>query len=759
MVNNQYGDDNMQTVEMYPLLKDYQMKYGVNVNLQRSIPMVYDGLKPIHRRILYTLYRNYARHTKVTVAIAIGKVLEIAPHGELGLKDIFAGMAQPFSNNIPLLDAKGNCGTAVAGDDAAAVRYWGVVLSDFAYDVLFDEFDGKVGMVPNYDDTTVEPTFLPAKFPIILLNGSSGIGYTLSSDIYPYNLNEIADATIKLLKNPNAKIKLIPDSPTGCDIIPKDDESCWMQSSFEIDNVNYIITFKNTPYKRYFDDIDKTLRDIMDSDNKINEIISADDESDLVKNEIRYVVRCKPCNLYKVLNTLFKRVPGLRVGISYRNMIVVDSLYRTRKYDTRQILLAWIKERIRYKRGWLLRRTVSLQTEYNMLEGKAFMLSDKNLDKTVRIIKGCKNKEAIVEALVAAYPKHVSTSQANYMKEVKLYQLTHEEYMKTLTKMDETKAEIDRIDEIVKDPIKINQCIIDELKKIKEDYGYPRRSKIIGTSDETTNVGVVQILTDGSFILGETENLDHLSSDVTPVSSDDVCLIDDMGHFLWVDTNKVPRNKRLTMTSIGKSTMGKCVAAVSNRSNNIVMLSNKGRIKYMPIDKIPSNQTRKPLIPLDPDEYLVSVLEVHGTTQDILVYTTTGLGKRFQLTDLNNVMSVNAQGQFIVKDHEVAGMFMLNPKKPLLLYVTRLGRVRVNHSKFLTTGTKFDKIRPIIKLSPQDDLIAVFCVDDTQVLSMNHVDGRVSSVNVSSITPTTMSIPPERPKHVPSVRVIRATIS
>jgi DNA gyrase/topoisomerase IV subunit A len=232
-----------------------------------------------------------------------------------------------------------------------------------------------------------------------------------------------------------------------------------------------------------------------------------------------------------------------------------------------------------------------------------------------------------------------------------------------------------------------------------------------------------------------------------------------MGHFLWVDTNKVPRNKRLTMTSIGKSTMGKCVAAVSNRSNNIVMLSNKGRIKYMPIDKIPSNQTRKPLIPLDPDEYLVSVVEVHGTTQDILVYTTTGLGKRFQLTDLNNVMSVNAQGQFIVKDHEVAGMFMLNPKKPLLLYVTRLGRVRVNHSKFLTTGTKFDKIRPIIKLSPQDDLIAVFCVDDTQVLSMNHVDGRVSSVNVSSITPTTMSIPPERPKHIPSVRVIRATIS
>ena len=746
-------------LEMYTASKRWMSLYGVNVNLQRSIPMIYDGLKPIHRRILYTIYKNYPRHSKVTVAIAAGKVLEISPHGELGLKDVFAGLAQPFSNNIPLLKASGNCGTATAGDDSAAGRYWGVYLSDFAYDVLFSEFDGKVGMNPNYDDSTIEPTILPAKFPIILLNGSAGIGYTLSSDIYPYNLNEIADATIKLLKNPNADVKLIPDSPTGCDIIPKDDETFWMQSSFELDNVNYIITFTNTPYKRFLRDINKKLNELHDSTNPFPEILSADDESDLIHNKIKYVVRCKPCNLYRVLDKLFTSIPGLRIPISTKNMIVTDSLYRTRKYNIRQILLAWIKERFQFKRSWLLRRTVILQTEYNMLTGKAFMLSEKNLNKTITTIKNCEHRSDIVGALMKAYPKHVSSSQANYMIDVKMYQLTHEEYLKTVKKMDDIQAEVDRIEDIVSDPVKINQCIIDELKEIKEKYGYPRRSKILGLNTSTVNIGVVQIFQDGSVIFSETATPEHLSSDITPVSGTKVCLIDDKGRFLWVDTTKVPHDKRIMLTSIGRTQMSKCIAAVSNTQNDIVILSNKGRIKYMPIDKIPSNQTRKPLVPLDEDEYLVSILEVHDTSQDLLMYTSDGLGKRFQLTNLNKVLSVDAQGQFLVDNKTAAGMFIINPKKPLLVYVTKLGRIRVNHSKFLIAGNKFGKLKPIISMTPQDDLIAVFCVDETQSIQLNHVDGRITTVNVSSITPTTMSIPPERPKHVPAVKVVKATIS
>lgn len=749
-----------QNAEVVPTATRYMGLYGININLQRSIPDVYDGLKLIHRRIIYTLYKNYPKFGKATVAMAAGQTLKYSPHGDLGLKDIFAGLSQPFSNNIPLLTALGNCGTATNGYDAAAGRYWAVKISEFTYDVLLDEFDGKVDMKPNYDSSTVEPIRFPAKFPIVLLNGSMGIGYTLSSDIYPYNLNEIADATIKLLKNPKANIRLVPDSPTGCDIIIKDDESFWFQSSYEIDNVNYVITFRNTPYKEFLTDIQKKLNEIQDSPNPIPEILHADNESDLVKGEIRFVIKCVPCNLYQVLNTLFKRVDGLRSSISTRNMIVVDG-GSTFKYDVKQILLAWIRTRIQSKRSWFLRKSVTLKTEINMLEGKMFMLSPANLQKTINCIKSCKTKGDIVDSLVKLYKGQVSTSQAKYMMDVKMYQLTHEEFLKTKDRIDELTTELEQVLTIVKDPIKINDVIINELTAIKHKYGYPRRSKIInGDNTSATNIGIVQILPTGAFIFTETENPEHLSSDVIPINGDDICLIDDKGQFIWVNVNKVPHNTQLTMTSIGKGQMGKCVAAVSNENNKIVVLTNHGRIKYMPISKIPKNSRGlTSVVPLDSDEYVVSIIEAFDESNDILVYTTDGYGKRFNLSELNVVLSITAQGQFLIKDHETAGMFMLNPKKPLLLYVTRLGRLRINESRFLINGKKFGNIQPIIKLSQQDDLIAVFCVDKDQTVTLNHVDSRVTSVHIDTIEPTTMNMPPVRPKHVPGVKVIRASIS
>lgn len=752
--------DKIEERELYEIARKNQCLYGINVNLQRSIPMVSDGLKPVFRRILYAVYKNY-RGGKVTVASAIGDTLKFHPHGDLGLRDVIAGLAQPFSNNIPLLDAIGNCGTPTAGDDAAASRYWSIKISQFAMDILFDEYDGKVNMKPSYDDTSIEPIVFPSKFPIILLNGSSGIGYTLSSDIYPYNLGEVANATIKLLKNPKSNIKLIPDLPTGCDVIVKDEETFIMQSSFDVDNVNYVITIRNTPYKRYLKDIHKKLCSIQDSQNPIPEIISAENESDLINNDIRYVIRCKPCNLYNVINTLFKRVPGFRVGISTRNMLVVDSNFNTRKFTIKQILLSWIAERIKGKRTWFLRKLVALTSDCNMLEGKAFMLSDKNLNRTIKIFHDCKHKSDIVPALVKAYHPNVTSSQANYMIDVKMYQLTHEEYEKTLKKIDEIKSEIEYVRDVVENPDKIRDVIINELEEIKTKYNFPRRSRVlnIGDGDENVNIGVVQILSNGSFVLAETDNPEHLSSDIIPVSGDAVCLIDERGKFLWVDTNKALHDTPLTLTSIGRTQMGKCISAVSNLSNDIVMLSNKGRIKYMPIEKIPSNQTRKPLIPLDEDEYLVSILEIPDESQDILVYTSDGYGKRIQIGDLNKVLSVDAQGQFLIKESEVSGMFSINPKKPLLVYVTRLGRMRVNQSKFLASGKKFGGLKPIIKLSPQDDLIAVFCVDKSQTVTLNHMDGRVTTVHVDSIEPTTMGFPPTRPKHVPACKLIRATIA
>ena len=371
----------MTTADIGELATRYYCLYGVNVNMARAIPSNVDGLKPIHRRILYTIYDRYGTTDQFTVGSAIGDVMHLSPHGD-AMGRYVCGLAQDFGNNIPLLDTSdgGNSGNAVNGSDAASPRYLQMNISKFTLDVFFREFDGKVNMVPSYDAKTIEPVTLPALVPTVLLNGSSGIGLGYATAIPPYNLNEVINATIKLIKNPNAKIHLVPDSPTGCDIIIIDDSHFVFQSSFELDNRNYEIIFKNTPYGEFLDDINHRLSEIQVSNNPIPEIISADDESQLIEGNVRYVVRCKPCNLYNVLNKLFKRVPGFRTNVAATNMNVVETNLSLCEYTPRQILLSWINNRIFEKRAWLQRQLVQQIILFNQNKGKAFMLSPKNLD-------------------------------------------------------------------------------------------------------------------------------------------------------------------------------------------------------------------------------------------------------------------------------------------------------------------------------------------------------------------------------------------
>lgn len=763
---NKYGDNNIPNVEIGELSEKQMCLYGVNINLARAVPFVIDGLKPVQRRILYTVYKTYGKG-KFGVASAVGDLLHIYPHGDLGCADTFARMSQPFSNAVPLLDALGNGGNETSEGDQAAPRYLSMKLSKFSLDVLFDEFDGKVNMMPNYDGTTNEPTSLPAKFPLILLNGSSGIGYSLSSTIPPFNLNEVADATIKLLKNPSAKIHLVPDSPTSCDIIIKDDTTFIMQSSYEVDNINYTITIKNTPYGKYLDNINKAICDMQLSANNIPQLLSAEDESDLLTDgHLKYVLRCKPCNLYKLVNDIFTRIPGFRSVISTKNMNVVDSGLQSRKYDCRQILLSWITIRLQEKRAWYLRQLTEKNIERNMMEGKAFMLSKENLNKTIKTFSSCKSKADIIPALVEAYKKkdgtlQVSSSQANYIADIPMHSLTQNECEKTIEKLNKLNEEINSIHDIVFDPEKVKEVIISEIKTIKEKYGVPRRSKIINTkTQDNCNIGFVQILTNGSVKFSETDNPDNLSSDITPISGDKVCLIDTIGNSVWVNVNSIEQDKPITLTSIGNIVMTNCVAAVSNLSNNIVALTNKGRIKYIPINKLPSNASKKTIMPLQEDEQIVSIIEVADEAHDILVYTNDGQGKRIAISSLNKVSSLDSIGQFIMGTCDnVSGMFIIDSSKPYLVYVTKLGRIRVNHSKFLMTGKKFAGTKSIISLSQQDDLIAVFCVSQNSSVTLYHADSRISEVNISSLPVSTMSEEPKRPKHVPGVKVIRAVIS
>ena len=751
---------NVTEEEFYDLGYDWMMKYGYNVNLARAIPQISDGLKPIHRRTLYGLWKSY-KYDFVSAKSAIGIIGLYVPHGDQGMNLMLGRMAQSFSNTVPLLTPKGNPGTITCGDDTAAQRYWSIAISDFVKDVYFSEFDEKANMVPNYDDKLMEPTMLPCKFPMILLNGTIGIGYTMSSTIPPYNLNELADVTLKLLDNPDAKFRLIPDSPTGCDIIIRDENTFVMQSSFEIDNLNYTITIRNTPYTKFIRKIQKDIWKLQDSKNAIPEILHADDESDLINNDnIKFIIRCKPCNLYTIINKLFKYIPDFRYTISTKNMIVVDTEYRTCNYNVRQILLAWIKIRINEKRNWYMRELTEKTHRYNMLDGKAFMLNKENLPKTIKVFRSCKHTDEIVSKLVESFKGKISSSQANFISDAKFKHLTEDEYNKTLDEIKKLYGEIEEIRKTISSKENIMKSIADDIRKIKAKYGHPRRSKIINPNNtEHNNIAIAQIMSDGSVVFSETETPEHLASDVTPISDNKVCLIDELSQFIWVDTNKIQHGSPITLTSVGKCVMGKCKCVCSNTNNNILMVTNHGRVKLMAIGGIPSNASKKPLIPgLNDGEEIVSILELSDNDDDVLIYTKDGMGKRVKTSDMYRT-SINSQGQFLIKNVDnVSGMFLINDNKPLLVYVTLLGRVRVNNAKFLVSGKKYGDIKPIIKLSPQDDLVAVFCVNKNDVVQLNHADGRVSTVNIESLPVTTMATPPERPKHVPATKLVRAII-
>ena len=314
--------------------------------------------------------------------------------------------------------------------------------------------------------------------------------------------------------------------------------------------------------------------------------------------------------------------------------------------------------------------------------------------------------------------------------------------------------------EIVSDPEKIKEAIIDELNEVKKDYGYPRRSKILNTNGNAENkkIGYVQILNDGSVIFSETDDANTISSDIIPISGDEVCLIDDKGRFLWVDVNKVPHDKQIKLTSIGKIPMSKCVYAISKTDHNFAILTNEGRIKCIPISELPTHNSKRTLLPLNPNETIVTIVELITMKEDILVYTKNGFGKKINADSLNVQKTLESSGQFIINDGLTCGMFIINPNKQFLLYVAQSGRIRLNHSKYLSTSKKFGKPFPILTLSERDVLADVVCVNKSSVVKLYHADGRVSTLNIDSIEPSTMQAPLKRPKHVPGVPVVRVIV-
>ncbi len=472
-------------------MENSYIAYAMSVIVSRALPDVRDGMKPVHRRILYAMWnvglRANARFRKS--ATVVGEVLgKYHPHGDSAVYDSMVRMAQTFSLRYPLINGQGNFGS-MDGDGAAAMRYTEAKMMGIAEELLRDIDKDTVNFIPNYDGSHKEPQVLPALLPNLLLNGTSGIAVGMATNIPPHNLREICDAISHLIANPECEVEelmnfvLGPDFPTGGIIYNiKEIKSAYstgrgkiiMRAKTEITETKenqFQILVHEIPYQVNKATLLEKIAELV-KDKKIEGIRDIRDESD--KSGVRIVIDLKRDAFpQKVLNRLFKLTP-LQASFNVNMLALVDGL-QPKILNLKEILEYFVKHRQIVVR----RRT---QFDLNKAEARAHILEGlqiaiDNIDAVIKLIKQSPDREAAKQGLMKKFK--LSDLQATAILEMRLQNLANLERLKIETELKEKRALIKDLKELLASEKKILQVIKDEVTGLKDKYGDDRRTKIV----------------------------------------------------------------------------------------------------------------------------------------------------------------------------------------------------------------------------------------------------------------------------------------
>ncbi len=479
-------------------MKKSYMDYAMSVIIGRALPDVRDGLKPVHRRILYAMHemgvewnRPYKKSARV-VGDVIGKY---HPHGDAAVYDAITRMVQDFSLRYPLIDGQGNFGS-IDGDPPAAMRYTEVRMARLASELLKDIDKETVDFQPNYDESLKEPTVLPAAFPNLLVNGSSGIAVGMATNMPPHNLREVIDALIYLIKKPDATVKELmkfvpgPDFPTGAFIhgvsgikdayttgrgVIQMRARAIVEKNPRTGRQSIVIT--EIPYMvnkaRLMESIANLVRD-----KKIEGISDLRDESD--REGTRIVIDLKKDEVAEVvLNNLYLHTQ-MKTSFGIINLAIVDGQPKVLS------LPGLLREFIRFRKEVVTRRTSydlkKARDRAHILEGLKIALD--NLDEVIKLIRSSKSPQAAKEGLTKGFG--LSNTQAQAILDMRLQRLTALERDKIKAEYKEVKALIKRLEEILSSEKLLMGIIVDELSEIKERYGDERRTEIVEATGEIT---------------------------------------------------------------------------------------------------------------------------------------------------------------------------------------------------------------------------------------------------------------------------------
>ena len=475
------------------LMENY-MPYAMSVIVSRALPEI-DGFKPAHRKLLYTMYlMGLLNGPRTKSANVVGQTMKLNPHGDQTIYETMVRLARGNESLLhPYVDSKGNFGKAYSRDMAyAASRYTEVKLEKIAGELFKDIGKDTVDFVPNYDNTMTEPTLFPATFPSILVNSNVGIAVSMASAICPFNLAEVCETTVQLLKNPDFDVTETlkgPDFPGGGYLILNPEEfrkvcetgrgSLRIRGRYQYDKSANCIEITEIPPTTTVEVIIDKMIDLVKS-GKVREISDIRDETDLSGLKIAVELK-RGADPDKLMNRLFKMTP-LEDTYSCNFNVLIDGVPKV--LGAKGILLEWIN----FRQNCVARRVKfdlkKAQDKLHLLQGLGKILLD--IDKAIHIVRETEDEEEVVPNLMMGFG--IDEIQAEYVAEIKLRHLNRQYILDRLTETKDLENAIAEMQDILESPRKIKKIIITELQEVSRKYGQPRKTLFL-YADETDDGG------------------------------------------------------------------------------------------------------------------------------------------------------------------------------------------------------------------------------------------------------------------------------
>ena len=772
----------MLDVEVDDELKRSFIAYAMAVNKSRAIPDVRDGLKPVHRRILYSMHEMGLYNDKATRKCAriVGDCMgKYHPHGDSSVYDALVRLAQEFTINFPLVYGHGNFGS-IDGDGAAAMRYTEAKLTKLAAEMLKDLDKETVDYIPNFDATEEEPTVLPARYPNLLVNGADGIAVGMATNIPPHNLAEVIDGAIAMIDNPDITVDELmeyvpaPDFPTGGIIMGRSgikkayrtgQGNIVIRSKCEIEeygtggNTRSRIVVTEIPYQVNKAQLVKTIADMV-NDKRLEGISDIRDESG--RDGMRIVIECKKdANAQVVLNTLYKKTK-LQTSDGIILLALVENGTEPKTLNLREILYYYLE----HQKEVITRRT---RYDLNKTEERAHIISGlvlalANVDEVIKIIKASADKNAAIEGLTSAF--ELDEKQANAILEMRLQRLTSLEVEKLKEELATLEALIADLKDILANEYRVLDIIKTDLTEIKTKYPSPRKTEIsvdfgnIDDEDLIDREDVVISITHSGYIKrlpvaeykaqgrGGKGITAHRPKDEDYVEKMFVCCTHDP-ILLFSSKGKVYSIKGYEIPEANRTARGRAIVNIvqldadekietvlpvlENGNGYLVMATEKGLIKKTSTEefkRIPKNG--KIAIKLQEEDRLIAVRFTTGE-DEILIASRGGKCIRFAETDVR-ATGRGTQGVKAItlsKEDIVVDMLIVDPALDLFT-LTSLGygkrskiddyRLQSRGGKGIKAGIFNEKTGYLVNLKPVTDENDIMIITTGGTIIRMHAD-------------------------------------